>query len=200
KSDYKIANVTISPQQQQQISGSHKNTNNYNGNTDSDTKTRTDNNNNNNDNNNTSSSRFATIQSSPSLEDSTNTVSTASINVRGINNPVKFENILEDLINKLVSIIGLQETKLSEPAAIAHFKDFTRRFPAAAQYKAYWDFNINDRAAGVGLVIADYISKYVQRVHRHDGRFIAIDLYLPGKKLKIINIYAHQASNYATKG
>ena len=54
KSDYKIANVTISPQQQQQVSGSHKDTNNYCRNTDSDMKTRTDkNNNNNNDNNNT---------------------------------------------------------------------------------------------------------------------------------------------------
>ena len=30
--------------------------------------------------------------------------------------------------------------------------------------------------------------------------FTVIDLYLPEKKLKIINIYAHQACNYATKG
>ena len=162
KSDYKIANVTNSLQQQQQVSGSHQDTINYNGNTDSDTKTRLDNNNNNNNNNNnTTPSRFATNQSSPSLEDSTNTVSTTFINVRGINNPVKFKNILEDLINKLVSIIGLQETKLSELAATAHFKNFAKRYPAAAQYKAYWNFNTNNRAAGVGLVIANYISKYV---------------------------------------
>src|SRR3954466_9327671 len=47
--------------------------------------------------NNSTNSRFATIQSSPSLEDFTNTVSIASLNIRGISSSTKFNTILEDL-------------------------------------------------------------------------------------------------------
>src|SRR5829696_8212340 len=129
KSDYKIAKLNNPLQQQQQfISDNDTDTDN---NTDTDTSTNGNNNNNNNNTNknqknnltpsstidNTTSSRFSTLQSSPSLEDSTNTISIASINVRGINSTTKFECILEDLINKPLSIIGLQETKISEIAA-----------------------------------------------------------------------------------
>lgn len=64
--------------------------------------------------------------------------------------------------------------------------------------------NLNDhciyRAGGVSLVIASYISKYVQRVHRYKSRFINIDLYLPAKKIKVINVYCYQSSDYLTKG
>ncbi len=203
KSDYKIAKLNNPLQQQQHfISDTDTDTNS---NTDTDSSTNGNNNNNKTNKNKLSNStptpsRFATLQSSPSLEDSTNTISVASINVRGINNSTKFESILEDLINKPLSIIGIQETKISEIAATTRFKELTKRFSAAALYKSYWDFDNNDRAAGVGLIIAEYISKYVQRIHRHEGRFIAIDLFLPGKKLKIINIYAHQQTNYKTKG
>src|SRR2546430_12193913 len=91
KSDYKIANRQL-PLQPLQINNDTL----LNMNTDTDTSLNTDissssssNNNFNNGNlannpNNSTNSRFATIQSSPSLEDSINTVSFASLNVRGI--------------------------------------------------------------------------------------------------------------------
>jgi len=40
----------------------------------------------------------------------------------------------------------------------------------------------------------------VQRIHRYRSRFIAIDLYLPAKKLKVINIYGYQKEDYDSKG
>src|SRR5215211_7043520 len=188
KSDYKITDNTKPLQQQQQFisdivtdtdidtetdndTNTNRNNNNRNTNNNNNQNINQNNNNNNtalnshtNTNHNAPPSRFAPLQSSPSLEDSTNTISVATINVRGINNITKFENILEDLINKPVSIIGMQETKLSEVAAWARHKEFAQRFPSASLYKSYWDFDPNDRAAGVGLIIADYISKYVQRI------------------------------------
>src|SRR2546423_7134607 len=150
--------------------------------------------------NNSTKSRFATIQSSPSLEDFTNTVSIASLNVRGISSSTKFDTILEDLMRHSFSAVGLQETKIKESTGISLYKNFSKRSTNANLYKTYWNFDPSDASAGVGLIIASYISKYVQRIHCKNGRFIAIDLFLPAKKLKIINIYAHQAKNFASKG
>src|SRR5436305_239804 len=76
---------------------------------------------------NSTNSRFATIQSSPSLEDSTNTVSIASLNVRGISSSTKFNTILEDLMRHSFSAIGLQETKIKESTGISLYKNFSKR-------------------------------------------------------------------------
>ena len=207
KSDYRITNrqLPLQPLQTQ-------NDTLLNMDTDTDTSSNTDNGSNSSSNNNFNNgnlainpnnsinSRFATIQSSPSLENSTNTVSIASLNVWGISSPTKFDTILEDLMRRSFSAIGLQETKIKESTGISLYKNFSKRSANANLFKTYWDFDPLDASAGVGLIIALYISKYVQRIHWKNGRFIAIDLFLPAKKLKIINIYAHQAKNFASKG
>src|SRR3954467_516284 len=63
-------------------------------------------------------------------------------------------------------------------------------------YRAYWDYNPVDRYSGVELIIKSFVSTYVQKVTRHQGRYISLDLYLPTRKLKIINIYNHQKINW----
>src|SRR2546423_15347547 len=206
KSDYRIANSQL-PLQPLQISKDTL----LNMNTKTDPNSDTDNssssssnNNFNNGNlatnpNNSINSRLATIQSSPSLEDSTNTVSFASLNVRGISSSTKFDTIFEDLMRHSFSVTGLQETKIKESTGILLYKNFSKRFVNANLFKTYWNFDPLDASAGVGLIIASYISKYVQRIHQKDGRFIAINLFLPAKKLKIINVYAYQAKNFASK-
>src|SRR5947209_20463104 len=90
------------------------------------------NNNNNNDNNNNNPSPFINFQrhfasspSSPTLHDPSQTISFSSLNVRGINNPSKFDAIFQDCFNDSLSIIGLQETKLSEQYARSLFKNFS---------------------------------------------------------------------------
>src|SRR5439155_24065871 len=128
-------------------------------NTDSDTSSNTDinsssssNNNFNNGNlannpNNSINSRFATIQSLPSLEDSTNTVSIASLNVQGISSSTKFDTILEDLMRCSFSAIGLQETKIKESTGISLYKNFSKRSATAHLFKTYWDFDPSDTSA-----------------------------------------------------
>ena len=59
-------------------------------------------------------SHFASNRTSPSLEDSSHTVSIATLNVRGLSTPSKFESLMDDFINSQFSIIGLQETHLPE--------------------------------------------------------------------------------------
>src|SRR2546422_8919144 len=92
------------------------------------------NNNNNNDNNNNNNNpsplinfqrQFASSPSSPTLHDPSQTISFSSLNVRGINNPSKFDAVLQDCFNDSLSIVGLQETKLSERYAQTLFKNFS---------------------------------------------------------------------------
>src|SRR5439155_16750829 len=128
-------------------------------NTDTDTSSNTDissssssNNNFNNGNltnnpNNSINSRFATIQSSPSLEDSTNTVLIASLNVRDISSSTKFDTIFEDLMRCSFSAIGLQETKIKESTGILLYKNFFKKFANANLFKTYWDYDPLDASA-----------------------------------------------------
>src|SRR3954453_5071866 len=88
--------------------------------------------------NNSINSRFATIQSSPSLEDFTNTISIASLNVRGISSSTKFNTIFEDLMRCSFSAIGLQETKIRESTENLLYKNFSKRFTNANLFKTYW--------------------------------------------------------------
>src|SRR3954453_611781 len=203
KSDYRIANYSAPLQAPQQITNLNTDTDTVSS-TESYSDTNSEMNININLNSNITTntfnhSRFATLQFSPSLEDFANTVSFASLNVRGINSPTKFKTILEDLTERSFSVIGLQETKIKENSTNTFFNNFSKRNAKVHTYKAYWDYNPQDAAAGVGLIIASYISKYVQRIHRKDGRFIALDLFLPNKKLKIINLYAHQGKTLQPK-
>src|SRR5436305_10913360 len=115
--------------------------------------------------NNSINSRFATIQSSLSLEDFTNTVSIASLNVRDISSSTKFDTIFEDLMRYSFSTIGLQKTKIKESTGISLYKNFSKRFANTNLFKTYWNYDPLDASAGVGLIIALYISKYVQRIH-----------------------------------
>ena len=143
-------------------------------------------------------SRFSILQSSPPMKETNNTIPITSLNVRGLNNQQKFNDIIGELTDNNNAIIGLQETKLREPRGNIMFKHFANLYKC--DYKAYWSFDSTDQAGGVGLIIAPYISKYVQRIHRYHSRFIAIDLFLPGRKLTVINIYNHQQDNYKTSG
>src|SRR3954453_22456489 len=72
---------------------------------------------NNNDNNNNNNLRFSSLNTSPYLSDTSNMITLASLNVRSINTNTKFDTILEDLTDRQLSVIGLQETKLSEDRA-----------------------------------------------------------------------------------
>src|ERR1043165_6050503 len=145
-------------------------------------------------------SRFAALHSSPALLDTSNTISVATLNVRSISKSTKFDALFDDIFDASLSIVGLQETKISEATATSMFKQHVARKSSTYPYRAYWSFDPSDRAGGVSLVIASYISKYVQRIHRHKSRFIAIDLYLPARKIKVINVYCYQQVDYNAKG
>src|SRR5947209_16521125 len=126
--------------------------------------------------------RFSPKQNSPCLNDTSNTISFALLNVRGINDICKFDDILDDLVIEDLSIIGLQETRLKESNASFMFKNFINSHHPNLRFNDYWSFDARDPAGGVSFIISPYVSQYVQKIHRHRGRFLAIDLFLPAKK------------------
>src|SRR3954462_10987847 len=146
---------------------------------------------------NNTSHKFAQAISSPSLDDTSHTISIASLNVRGFaSNISKFDAIIDDLFNKDLSIIGIQETHITEQSANILFKNRCAMWSKEYLYRAYWDYNPVDRYSGVGLIMKSFVSTYVQKITRFQGRFISVDLFLPARKLKIINIYNHQKINW----
>src|SRR5256885_2259860 len=55
--------------------------------------------------------RFANAISSPLLDETSHTISIATLNIRGFaSNVSKFDAIIDNLFNKDLSIIGIQET------------------------------------------------------------------------------------------
>jgi hypothetical protein len=76
------------------------------------------------------------------------------------------------------------------------------------------DFNANKTCdyialTGVSILTTDveglassshHIFQNMCRKYTFYSRFIALDLFLPARKLKIINIYCHQKKDYNTKG
>src|SRR5437660_11494731 len=97
----------------------------------------------------TNTTRFSPNQNSPRLNDTSNTISFASLNVRGINDICKFDDILNDLIIENISIIGLQETRLKESNANFMFKNFINSHHPNLKFKDYWSFEARDPAEGV---------------------------------------------------
>ena len=85
----------------------------------------------------TNTTRFSPNQNSPRLNDTSDTISFASLNVRGINDICKFDDILDDLIVKKFSVIGLQETRHKETTANFMFKNFINSHYPNLRYKDY---------------------------------------------------------------
>src|SRR5277367_1794207 len=144
------------------------------------------------------SSRFAPLQSSPELDASDFLISIATLNVRGLSVSSKFDSLIQDFALKNLSIIGLQETRLSEASGVSLFRSFCSAF--SYKYKSYWAHDPADPCAGVGFVLRDFVSSYVQRIQSHGGRCIVLDLFFPCQKLRLVNVYNHQLVDFSSKG
>jgi hypothetical protein len=144
----------------------------------------------------TRTSRFTTLTSSPSCDRDTSSkcIIFASLNSRGLrSSPLKLESILHDCFLKNISVLGLQETHMVGKHLFTNC--LNNLSIDSSSYTSYWDYDSLDRSSGVCLVVAAFVSKYVQKVHRYKGRYIALDIFLPAKRLRLINIYCHPDSS-----
>src|SRR5215469_5200392 len=145
--------------------------------------------------------RFSLHRSSPEFSDSSNTVSFVSLNARGLNSSIstKFDSLMDDFTFQDFTCITLQETHLTSTSGRNMMANY-KRLHKTAKYNSYWAYDPSDRGGGVSFILRDFMDAHVQKVHRHKGRYIALDLYLPARKLRLINYYGHQHVNYSTLG
>src|SRR5277367_3626832 len=141
---------------------------------------------------------FSPLHFSPDVEASDYLISLATLNVRGLSISSKFDSLMQDFALKNLSIVGLQETRLSEASGSSLSRSFLSAFPY--KYKSYWSFDPADPCAGVGFILRDFVSSYVQRIQSYGGRCIVLDLFFPCRKLRLVNVYNHQLTDFTSKG
>src|SRR5579871_4187391 len=89
------------------------------------------------------SNRFSSFKSSPSLSNTANTISIATLNANGLrNSSSKLEFIIEELLfEKHINCLALQQTHSLESAMLPRFRNIiaTNNLNPSS-YLSYWDY------------------------------------------------------------
>src|SRR5947209_6809246 len=110
----------------------------------------------------------------------------ATLNVKGMNNPAKFDDIMEWTIENNFDLIALFETKINQTNAFFKFQKYQKN------YKSLWTLNDSaTKGTGVNLIIKkNTIGKHIYKNNILKGRAINIRLKLKGKiDISISGIY-----------
>lgn len=116
-------------------------------------------------------------------KNSSSMVTISTHNVRGVNKITKQDNILEEMKERNIDILGISETKLAH--ATTNFV-----FNNNPNYKCFTSSSENkNRGNGVAIIITKKLEKHVERVTRLEGHIIAIHMLFKENKLCIIQVY-----------
>ena len=128
----------------------------------------------------------------------TDTWKITTINVKGINETSKFDDLMEWIMDNDMDITIVTETKMNPINAAFKFQKYQKK------YISFWDLDDGaPKGSGIGIITKkDTIGKHIYAKHIHLGRFINIRLKLKGKKdISISGVYANaDASDRNTKG
>jgi exonuclease III/ribonuclease HI len=105
-------------------------------------------------------------------------------NIQGLNLPSEQQQVLSFMKINNINILGLSETKLQDKKAKCIYKN-------NKHYKAFFNNNSNNiNGSGVGIIIDNNYSRYIQNKGGFKGRVIYLDMFLKGHiKIRIIQIY-----------
>src|SRR5438876_8279021 len=97
-------------------------------------------------------------------------------NIREINRTLDQDNILQELKEHKIDILGLSKTKLTYETAKYSFKD-------QDEYKTFHACNDESSySAGVSLLVHKSMSKNIHQVFRIDGNAVIINFYFKGRR------------------
>src|SRR4051812_28704134 len=106
----------------------------------------------------------------------------ATINVKGINNSEKFDDVMHWIIHNDFDVTILTETKLRPILAIHNFKKFKKN------YISHWTID-PEHAKGSGVAIIsknETIGKHIYKHNSVKGRVLTVYCKYKGKKTIII--------------
>lgn len=111
------------------------------------------------------------------------TLSIATINTRGLNDPVKCNSTLSWLHSQGNDIYLLQECNLSFRQ---NYKVFEERWPYG---QSVWSGDNKNRCSGVATLLKGNNFKIDSVKRVEDGRVLCVDVAWCGLNLRIINVY-----------
>ncbi len=106
-----------------------------------------------------------------------------TLNIRGLNDPMKQTQLMHYAETQHYDIIGLTKT---------HFTTYnnTYTFKNHPSYHAILTLDITQSHSGTGLLIHHSLSKFIIRTSQHLGRITTVDLsFKHHKSLRIIVVY-----------
>src|SRR5947209_15115847 len=110
----------------------------------------------------------------------------ATLNVKGMNDSTKFDDIIEWTIENNIDLIILSETKINQTNAFFKFQKYQKN------YKSLWTLDDGaPKGTGVGLIIKkNTIGKHIYKNNFLKGKAINLRLKLKGKiDISISGIY-----------
>jgi exonuclease III len=111
------------------------------------------------------------------------TIKIGTHNVRGINKVTEQDNLIAEMIDRGINILGISETKL-------HEKDTYHAFKKNPRYKFFASSSSqNTYSNGVAILMDKSLAKHVSKVDKIEGRIIALHIYFNRSKLYIMQIY-----------
>ena len=106
-----------------------------------------------------------------------------TLNINGLQNDNKRLDFFEQLQNKAIDIIFLQETRTSPETSRKWEKDWKGKF--------YWHLGPNPKASGVAILLKENLNSEIINLETDsDGRIIKCVLQIEKQIFKLINIYA----------
>ncbi|XP_017302944.1 craniofacial development protein 2-like [Diaphorina citri] len=127
--------------------------------------------------------KYASMSNKPSKQDKQKNVKIATWNVRGLNNPGKLDNVLNEIKNLEADICGLSETFWNDSS------DFNATLPCGENFRIIYSGG-DQRRRGVAFVLNQKVSHLVNSVHIVSERVIGIKINTTPVNTFIIQAYA----------
>src|SRR5271154_372995 len=124
-----------------------------------------------------------------------NVLKISTLNICGLCEKFKQNNLIDTIIKKNISFLGISETKLPPNQASFAFK-YTIKSPYLFYSSSHHEHVLGQ---GVGLLIHENYAKYIHSCKTYKGRIVEVDLWMKGNcKLRIIQTYlpaSHDSEN-----
>src|SRR5271167_3652147 len=99
-----------------------------------------------------------------------NVLKISTLNIRGLCESSKQNNLIDTIINRNISILGVSETKLSPKQAPFAFK-YTNNSPYLFYSSSHHEHVLGQ---GVGLLIHENYAKYIHSCKTYKGRIVLV--------------------------
>ena len=116
------------------------------------------------------------------ITDNYTTLSVLSLNINGLSEEKKRNELFEILINKNIDVTLIQETRST--------KNLTNKWEKEWLGKSFWNSQTVARSMGVAILMKkDLNANITATVKDNEGRILSLNFSIENQKYQIINVY-----------